>query len=261
MEKLVPIVQPSRWALQTVRGVLALERRAKIAWLKIMGRYPRGHGWNWTDGFFTPHNMGFVEEEKFQKAYEVAVDLAGHDYRIPWRVHQAIWCASVASRLDGAFVELGTGRGFVMAAVMDFLEQELSDKKVFLLDLFLKPSRSGAGMDRMASHYADSAEPVRSHFSRFANVVVIEGDVRETVTKLPGRLAFIHVDLNDPEVEVQSLQQLWPDLVSGGVILLDDYANRGLERSHAEMSSFFGGLEHHILTTPAGQGIVIKAGR
>lgn len=259
MTKLVPIVQPSRWTLQAVRGVFAIERRIQIGWLKLLKKYPRGHGWNWNDGFFTPHNIGFMKEEKFRQAYEVAVDLAGHDYRIPWRVHQAIWCASVASRLDGAFVELGTGRGFVMSAVMDFMRDELAGKPVFLLDLFLDPRLSGAGMTKMASYYAESADPVRKHFSQHANVQVIEGDVRDTVSNLPDKLAFMHVDLNSPAVETQVMRQLWPNLVPGAVILLDDYANKGLNDSYSQMSRFFAELNHQILTTAAGQGIVIKA--
>lgn len=261
MQKVVPIVHPSYWILQVVRALLAAERRLRIAWLRFRRRYPQDHGWNWTDGFFTPHNMDFVNDGKFQHAYEVAVNLAGHDYRIPWRVHQAIWCASVASRLEGAFVELGTGRGFVMSAVMDFFGDDLKRKEVFLLDLFQTPSQSGLGLGRMATYYADSVMPVRHHFARYPNVSVVVGDVRETAGDLPNKISFIHVDLNHPEVEVAMLKLLWPKLVPGALVLLDDFANKGMERSYIQMSSFFKGLDHQILTTPSGQGIVIKSPR
>lgn len=115
-------------------------------------------------------------------------------------------------------------------------------------------------MAEMASYYATSANPVRAHFSRYSNVHVLEGDGRDTVSNLPDKLAFVHVDLNSPALEIQLMGQLWPDLVTGAIILLDDYANNGLRDSYNQMSNFFAGLNHQILTTASGQGIVVKAG-
>jgi len=64
--------------------------------------------------------------------------------------------------------------------------------------------------------------------------------------------------LNDANAEVWVLGALWPKLVPGAIILLDDYANRGLEDQYRAVNSFLEGVGKAALTTAAGQGIVVR---
>ena len=51
---------------------------------------------------------------------------------------------------------------------------------------------------------------------------------------------------------------MWPLLSKGGIILFDDYAYSGFEKSYKLMNNFAKKLNKLILTTPSGQGILIK---
>ena len=69
---------------------------------------------------------------------------------------------------------------------------------------------------------------------------------------------LLHVDLNDAHAEGLAIRYLYERVVSGGIIVLDDYANLGLEDQYAECNEVFKELGRPILTTPSGQGIVVK---
>lgn len=251
---------PSPILLFLIRALLAIERRLTIGTLRIVGRWPADSGWNWSDSFFTPHNKSFMADPRFLAAYSAAVGQAGRDYRIPWRVHQALWCASVAAPHSGDFIELGTGRGFIMAAVLrDMSPGQLAGRAVYLCDFFSKPKVSGAGIERFADVYAKDVRAVASLASAYPSVQVLQGDVLESVAKLKScSFSFVHVDLNSATAETGALNQIWDQIVDGGVILLDDYANQGLEDQWEAMNRFFLAKHQRILTTAAGQGIVIK---
>ena len=97
------------------------------------------------------------------------------------------------------------------------------------------------------------------NFSEFSNVNVIEGLLPETLIKLTSNaIAFLHIDLNHAEPEVATLKELWPKITDGGIIILDDYAWLGREKQYIAMNKLAKELGFSILTTPTGQGIIIK---
>ena len=53
------------------------------------------------------------------------------------------------------------------------------------------------------------------------------------------------------------LKHFYPLMAHGSLILLDDFANRGFEQSFKMHTNFFEDKGLSILTTPAGQGIVL----
>lgn len=211
------------------------------------------------DWVTTPHNKSFIESPAFSRGYLLACENVGCDYRIPWRVHQAIWAAHHAQKVYGDFVELGTGKGFIMQAVLGSIEDwNKIDKKLWLYDTFEKFGISGKGKETHDSFYADDLASVKHSFTRWKNVFFIEGDVEKTIlVHKPQAISFLHVDLNDGDTEVRMLEQLMPIVSDGAVIILDDYANRGEEVSYLLHNRFFESKGYSILTTPAGQGIVL----
>lgn len=203
------------------------------------------------DGITTHHNDSFRQTDEFKKAYVRAIEASGWDYGIPYRIHQALWCAKNALKVPGAFVELGTGRGFVMSAVMTLGIRA----QVHLFDTFL-PSLADGDPSPL---YAVDFDSVSANFAEWPNVTLHRGDLRTTLRDLSiESVAFLHVDMNDPEPEVFGVRHLWPLMSRGGVMLLDDYAYVGFEPQHEAMNLLAGELGFDILSTPTGQGIVIK---
>ena len=208
----------------------------------------------------TPHNKGFMSEVGFVAGYETAVSLCGFDYRIPWRVHQAQWAAHSCVHIEGDFVELGTGRGFVMLSVLgSFSNWESLNKKIYLFDAFTKFANSGLGKAVHDHYYAENYASVADRFKHWKNVNLVEGDIRETLPdNCPTRISFLHIDLNDSSTEIEALSFLYDRVSEGGIILLDDYANRGEEKTYKDFTLYFSNKNLNILTVPSGQGIVIK---
>ena len=71
-------------------------------------------------------------------------------------------------------------------------------------------------------------------------------------------IRFIHVDLNTAEPEVASLKILWPNLVSGSIVLLDDFGSPEYSLSRNAMTELSKELAFSILGLPIGQGLIIK---
>ncbi len=99
-------------------------------WIDSPIDYP--HHFDW---MATRHNDGFRHDPRFRKAYDRAVLASGWDYGLPYRVHQVLWCSRQAQKVDGDFVELGTGRGFMMSAVLaDFPGWNSGSRTLHLFD-------------------------------------------------------------------------------------------------------------------------------
>jgi hypothetical protein len=203
------------------------------------------------DGITTCHNDSFRETKEFQNAYARAVRAAGWDYGIPYRIHQALWCAKIALKVPGAFVELGTGRGFVMSSVMTLG----IGRQVHLFDTF-RPSLAGGDP---SPHYAVDFDSVAANFAEWPNVTLHPGDLRTTLSTVSlESVAFLHVDMNNAEPEVFGVRRLWPLMPRGAVMLLDDFAYVGFEPQHEAISALADEFGFDVLSTPTGQGIVIK---
>jgi hypothetical protein len=210
------------------------------------------------DGITTIHNTRFMDSERFKRSYARAVQAGGWDFGIPYRVHQALWCSNIAQRVEGDFVELGTGRGFVMSAL---LEDGLK-RPLHLFDTFLSNYLDASGCQTEAEaspYYANSFEAVEANFSEWPNVRFHRGNVYETIpaAKL-SRVAFLHVDMNHPDPEEFGVRELWPLMPRGAVLLFDDYAFAGCDRQFDRINELAKELGFDVLATPTGQGIAIK---
>ena len=209
------------------------------------------------DCFYTPHNKQFSLDRSFSLAYLSSVESVNSDYRIPWRVHQLLWALQSTSQVDGVIVELGTGKGFMMKSAAVYMDEKNINKTIHLFDVFKKPSVTGLGNPKLSGVYSSSLDATMQIFDCHPNCVFHEGDVRVTTKLFDSRISLLHVDLNEPEIELEMLNHFYPLMSHGSIILLDDFANRGFEQSFRLHTGFFEAKGLSILSTPAGQGIVL----
>lgn len=220
-----------------------------------------------SDGMATNHITDFTQTSVFQSSYNRACEFAGEDFQIPWRVHQAMFGAKYALSLGNGmiFVELGTGRGFVMSAIQEFLLESTDVTEypeTYCFDTFSPYSVDSDGNQNSSNgtndRYASDYSSVVKNFSRWKNVTLIKGELPQSLNQLQNKtISFLHIDLNSPFVEIECLKILWSKLSPGCFILLDDYANDAFRRSYTLFETFFESKNLSILTTPSGQGIVI----
>lgn len=221
------------------------------------------------DGLKTKNNTSFIKDESFIRSYERALKASnGADYKIPMRVHQAIWCAHAALGIEGDFIELGTGKGFIFSAILESIpDKMMKGKSIYLVDTFLPYKTDIATGEQHPNQpksivYSDGVEQVSRNFSEWENIIICKGKAPEVLEKIIDNnpsIAFIHVDLNYSLAEIDSLDYLWEYISPFAIILLDDYANPGREEQYESHNSFFASKGLKILTLASGQGLVIKS--
>src|SRR3990167_1829430 len=129
------------------------------------------------DGIATSNNCDFLYTDKFKKAYaRCCKSFGSSSLNIQWRIHQALWCASIVRHLEGDIIEFGVGNGLVMSSVLEVYDDwERSNKKLFLVDTFSPYNVNQLTGEQDVGQlvnpfYAKSLDFVKSNFSAFKNV-------------------------------------------------------------------------------------------
>ena len=224
------------------------------------------------DGFRSFHNHDFMKLPDFQRAYARGIQAAQADYHWHWRVHVGLWAARSALHLCGDFVECGVNRGFLSSAILEALDWNSLERTFFLLDTFhglderyvSRDEIDQGAMDKSqalirSGRYTTDVDAVRSNFSEWKNVRIIVGAVPETLREITSeKVAFAHIDMNCAPPEIAAIEYLWPRLVPGAFVLLDDYAYRGYIAQKAAMDGFANDKGVAIASLPTGQGLLIR---
>lgn len=224
------------------------------------------------DGLQSKHNHDFMEEPCFKKAYGRGCKASGQDYKWYWRVHIGLWAASTAVKLGGDFVECGVNRGFLSSAIMELLDWDKLNHTFYLLDTFSgldekyvsKNEKDNGILERNkksidTGFYTTEISSVISNFSQWKNIKIVQGVIPETLNEIKSNsIAFLHIDLNCSIPEVESLNYLWPRIIVGGVVLLDDYAYFGYQSQKEAMDEWSKLNNVTIASLPTGQGLIIK---
>ena len=168
-----------------------------------------------------------------------------------WALINAVRYA-VQARIPGDIVECGVWRGgAAMAAALTLLGEGVGDRRLWLYDTFAGMTEPGA-TDRRASDGAAAAEvwrrhrrgdgandwcrasleDVRANMERTGYPVTqiryVKGPVEETLRdtdNLPERIAVLRLDTDWYESTRVELERLYPRLVPGGVLIIDDYGH------------------------------------
>jgi hypothetical protein len=239
------------------------------------GRRPSARGEIYDfDGLYSQHNHDFMQDPRFIRAYDRGTQASrGIDHQWYWRFHIGLWCLRTAMKLPGDFVEFGVNYGMLASGGMLDLDWNHKDKTFYLFDSFagMKPEHidgAEAGRDHLADYnstalsngfYAISADEVRANFAEFQRVKIVVGFVPDTLGELSSQhLAFVHIDMNNPKPEEDALRFVWDRIVPGGIILLDDYAQKGFELQKTAMDALAREIGFHILALPTGQGLILK---
>lgn len=137
--------------------------------------------------------------------------------------------------VPGDLVECGVllgGAAMIMAEAL--LLAGDPGRRIFLYDTFRGSPHHGpddvdiAGAPfeewSVPSFRADTERNLRRTSLPFARFMVVEGPVDETIPRMaPGRICLLHLDTDTYSSTSVELDLLYPRLVAGGVLLVDDY--------------------------------------
>lgn len=182
-------------------------------------------------------------------------------------------CQSVAyleaRGVAGAVVECGVWKGgSTMAAALALLQLDSTSRQLFLFDTFTgmtPPQAVDRDLhDRPAEDWLHDDSPgadiVRAHcgldavrqamhctFYPWEKIVFVPGRVEETLpASAPETIALLRLDTDWYASTRHELEQLWPRLAVGGVLIVDDYGHwQGARRA---VDEYFAGqrLEVHM---------------
>lgn len=226
------------------------------------------------DGLVSVHNHDFMSDPAFTRPYARGIAaIGGRDaYHWHWRIHIGLWAARTASALQGDFVECGVNRGFMSSAIMESLHWDSLGKTFYLLDTFAglderfvseTEVRAGAlqhNRERLENaFYVSSVEEVRRNFAQWKNIALIPGAIPETLEQVTSKqVAYLHLDMNCAPPEVAAIEFFWERLVSGAIVLLDDYAYFTCDLQKVAMDEFAARRGVAIASLPTGQGLLIR---
>lgn len=221
-------------------------------------------------------SVGFLKDPRFQRAYQRGAQSGhrlagppekGKQLHIEWRIHHVLFFASVASKLEGDFVECGVNTGVCSLAVCDYLDFNNLGKKFYLFDTYCGIPRDQMSDEEIslgrekenADYYEECYDRVKRNFSEYPAAVLVRGKVPET---LPGagteKVCYLSLDMNITAPEIAALEFFWEKLSPGAPVILDDYGWLPYAPQKKAMDEFAKSRGIAICELPTGQGVMIK---
>ena len=245
--------------LQRALVRMLTSRRNTLPWL-IYGRATYSQ-----DGLVTAHNADFMSDPRFAEAYAAGKATGSWiDGDVHWRAYVLCWAAGRAVHLPGDFVECGVYKGGYSLTVCKYVKFETLPKRFYLLDTYeglveqyISPEERAHGIE--VGGYEPSYEAVVRTFSQYPNVEIIKGPVPDTLPQVkPDQISYLSIDMNTRDPEIAAAEYFWDKLVSGAVMVLDDYG----WRKHIEQKKAFDEFARQrgvqVLPLPTGQGLIFK---
>ncbi len=145
-----------------------------------------------------------------------------------------LWQAAYQTRnLTEAVVEIGSYKGgsayFIASAIKHFRK---ADSEVMVIDTFTGHPAHKLTEEIEPHHktglFGDTAyEDVKNYLKPFSNLTVIAGEGTAVIGGWPERrYSLLHLDVDTYLTTKQCLEYFIPRMVSGGVIVIDDFASR-----------------------------------
>jgi O-methyltransferase len=97
----------------------------------------------------------------------------------------------------------------------------------------------------------------KNNLSRYDNIELKKGWIPEVFKDIEDKhYSFVHIDVDLYEPTKESIEYFWPKIVTGGVLICDDYGSYKTEGSRKAVNDFF--ENYNILELPTGQAIIWK---
>jgi O-methyltransferase len=220
-------------------------------------------------------DTSFLSEPNFDAAWQNAAELNKEGWAktgkgipdIRWRAHVCCWAAQNALKLDGDFVECGVHTGLLSLTVAHFVNINATEKRFWLFDTF-----EGIPIDGLSSEekelaerhnneiYFDVFKIAQRNFSAFPRATLVQGIIPQSFEGCDlENISYLSMDLNNALAERKAIDFLWPKLVPGAVIILDDYAFTGYRKQYDMWNEFAKSMGQIVLTLPTGQGLIIRS--
>jgi O-methyltransferase len=220
------------------------------------------------EGLATRVNCDFMKDKKFMDSYNLGKATGSWEsYNLYWRLYVVCWAAKKGKDTPGDFVECGVYKGGFARAVINYTDFQNLPKKYYLLDTFeglcdehISAEERIIGIDRYSYRYEKCYDVVKDTFKQFSNVEIIKGLVPDTLPSVKtDKVSFLSIDMNCAFPEIAAIEFFWDKLVSGAIVVLDDYGSPNHIVQKREFDKFASRKGIDILSLPTGQGLIFKS--
>jgi O-methyltransferase len=208
------------------------------------------------DNFATRNWMGFLDEPKFERSFESALNevpsaLQEQFCGVKYRAHIATWAATHALRVPGDFIEVGVWWGVLSKTILEYNSPQISGRRFYLVDPW-------GGV--VGTRYSENIfNKIEERFSDYQNVHLVKGLAPQILSSIKiEKIAYLSIDMNNFQAEVDCLKFLYPLLSPGAVVYLDDYAHLDCFEVRREIGAFLDVKGENLLIFPSGNAIFIK---
>ncbi len=149
-------------------------------------------------------------------------------------------------KIEGDIIECGVYKGGSLALLskyskklllnckiigFDTFENGFSNSKLTIDDVTIKGKRLNFSNEKNIKNFYPSMETVKKNILNFSKnynneIVLIKGDVLETLNvqkNIPEKISFLRLDTDLYTTTKKQLEVLYPKLVKGGILHIDDY--------------------------------------
>ncbi|TFW18192.1 hypothetical protein E4L96_13475 [Massilia arenosa] len=239
---------PTVWGITDPARFYALLEEAQK--LVVPGTYLGDNLFTWGKS-----NSPF-EDKEFVRAWESNTQNDA-DRAIAWRRYILCTSAYHCAQLEGDFVECGVYRGTGIKTVVDYFGKENFTKTFWGYDTY---DYNPVEHHTFTGQEDGMFEQIKARFDGYDNVRLVKGLLPQSLEgNSPEKIAYLHIDLNNAEFEVATLDALFDRVVPGGMIILDDYEWAGIYRQQkiAE-DAWFAKRNYRVFPLPTGQGMILK---
>ena len=205
----------------------------------------------------------FMFNKKIQgTTKDVMDDLLWRHWIVSYAVKHAIKF-SKSERYD--MVECGVEWGYTAFFALKTLTNNLDKKNPFSMHLY-DAWGDMREQELLESEYwhvnlyknldIDSTKKNLNEFNK--NLVYHQGYIPDSLNKrpdAPDSIFYLHIDLNSAQPTENALEFFYPRLISGGVILFDDYGWDAYEDTKNTIERFFENKPGILMKLPTGQAI------
>lgn len=181
-----------------------------------------------------------------------------------WNLQTVLWAVQQVRGLEGDLIELGVFRGHTTLFAAEYVAFQTWPKTWRLYDTFagIPEDQLDPGWEKVNANLYDGTfgfEEVRDRFAHIENIEVIQGRVPEILSSICSeKICFAHIDLNNSTAEIAALEFIFDRIVSGGIIVFDDYCWANARAQHDAEKAWFSAKGLEVLALPTGQGVFVK---
>lgn len=196
-------------------------------------------------------------DENFLKTYEAIRSITIVDTSRCFILYQLL--KQVLS-LDGEVAEVGVYKGGTAKLFAMILKNNKSSKLLHLFDTFEgMPDTSSKDLHSKGDFANTSLEQVSKHLSEFNLVQIYKGLFPDTALSITEKFfCFVHVDIDIFKSAIDCCKFFYPRLVSGGILIFDDYGFPSCPGVKDAVDDFFRDKRESPCYLSTGQCFIIK---